>query len=151
MSGINETLIKHIKDSGMSIYRLSKSSGVPYSVLNDLANGKKDINNCSAETVVRIAGVLDADIYEILNPIYMMDRVSGKYKGISYEWKKEDSMVLYLKECGKETVIKSGHLFKFPKDMRAYRSFTKFYINKYLKKEEFKKKVEKYRKERNYG
>ena len=35
----------------LSIYRLAKTSGVPYATLNDICNGKAKLEKCSAETV----------------------------------------------------------------------------------------------------
>ena len=41
------TMLKeYLKKKNKSIYALSKESGVAYSTLNDLANGKVDINQC---------------------------------------------------------------------------------------------------------
>lgn len=51
---INEIL----KKTSMTKYRLSKLSGVPHATLNDLCSGKNHIEKCSAETVYKIAKVL---------------------------------------------------------------------------------------------
>ncbi len=42
-------------EKGMSIYELSKQSGIPYSTLNDLVNGKKNIENCSVKLLKTLA------------------------------------------------------------------------------------------------
>lgn len=40
-------MLKHyLKSNVISIYSLAKTSGIPYSTLNDLANGKVSIDNC---------------------------------------------------------------------------------------------------------
>ena len=52
----------------MSIYRLSKESGIPYATLNDICNGRTRLEKCSAETVYRIAHALDTPMEELLSP-----------------------------------------------------------------------------------
>ena len=45
-----------IKKYDVSVYRISKDSGVPYTTLNELVNGKKDPAECSVRTIARLAG-----------------------------------------------------------------------------------------------
>lgn len=52
----------------MSIYRLAKTSGIPYATVNDICNGKARLEKCSAETVYRIARALDISMEELLAP-----------------------------------------------------------------------------------
>lgn len=68
-------IIELLKKKNMSIYRLSKLSGIPYATLNDVCNEKARIEKCSAETIYRIAKVLDVTMEELLAP-YMMERSS---------------------------------------------------------------------------
>ncbi len=48
-----------LEEKNMSIYRLSKLSGVPYATCNDLVRGETKLTEAKAETVYRIAGALD--------------------------------------------------------------------------------------------
>ncbi len=48
-----------IEQSGKSVYRVSKDSGVPYTTLNELLNGKKDPAECSVRTLARLAAYYD--------------------------------------------------------------------------------------------
>ena len=41
----------YLKQKGISVYALSKTSGVSYSTLNDLVNGKVGIDNCRVSIV----------------------------------------------------------------------------------------------------
>lgn len=59
----------------LSIYRLAKTSGVPYATLNDICNGKAKLEKCSAETVYRLARALDVSMEELLAP-YLTKRSS---------------------------------------------------------------------------
>ena len=51
---------------GITKYSLSKTSGVPYTTLNDICNGKTSIEKCSAETVYRLAKQLHVPMEELL-------------------------------------------------------------------------------------
>ena len=46
----------YLKQNGISVYALAKSSGISYSTLNDLVNGKVEVDNCR----VSIARALSA-------------------------------------------------------------------------------------------
>ena len=69
---INEVL----KDRKISMYRLAKSSEVPYATINDICSGKSKLEKCSAETVYRIAHALDLSMEDLLSPC-MVKRSSG--------------------------------------------------------------------------
>ena len=51
---------------GMTRYRLSKSSGVPYTTVNDICAGKAQLEKCSAETIYRIAKTLEVSMKSLL-------------------------------------------------------------------------------------
>lgn len=42
----------YLREHGRSIYALSKESGVAYSTLNDLVNGKVDIDHCKVSLLL---------------------------------------------------------------------------------------------------
>lgn len=56
-------------------YRLAKNSGIPYSTVNDLCNGKTQLEKCSAETIYKLAKELNLTMEELLEP-YIHKRVS---------------------------------------------------------------------------
>ncbi|MCF0185985.1 MAG: helix-turn-helix transcriptional regulator [Bacteroidaceae bacterium] len=51
----------------MTKYKLAQCSNIPYTTLNDLCNGKTSLSKCSAETVYKIAKVLNISMEELLN------------------------------------------------------------------------------------
>ena len=62
------TIQEALQSRNMSIYKLAKTSGVPYSTANDIVNGKTQLEKCSAETVYRIANTLNLSMEELLAP-----------------------------------------------------------------------------------
>lgn len=64
-----------LKEKQITIYQLSKKSNIPYMTLNDICNGKVRLEKCKAETVFKIAQVLEVSMEELLRP-YMYERTS---------------------------------------------------------------------------
>ncbi len=52
------TIHQLMKKKQLTIYRLAKTSQIPYATLNDICNNKVRLEKCSAETVYRIARAL---------------------------------------------------------------------------------------------
>ena len=59
---INELL----EEQHMTKYRLSKSSGVPHTTINDICNGRVRIEKCSAETLYKLSGVLGVSMESLV-------------------------------------------------------------------------------------
>ena len=65
MSG---TTIQDVMDKqGLSRYRLSKISGIPWATLSDICTGKKNLEKCSAGTILRLAKALNLTMEETLD------------------------------------------------------------------------------------
>ena len=58
-----------IRQSGMTKYKVAKLSGVPHATLNDLCSGKSRIEKCSAETLYRIAIVLNVSMESLIETV----------------------------------------------------------------------------------
>lgn len=65
------TIQDALKEKNMSIYRLAKTSGIPYATVNDICNGKAQLEKCSAESIYRIAHALDVSMEELLAPCFL--------------------------------------------------------------------------------
>ena len=50
---MNDNLIRQIEKAGISQYKLSRETGIPYTTLSRLKRGTLDINNCTSEVVYR--------------------------------------------------------------------------------------------------
>lgn len=61
-----------LKARDMSVYKCSKISGIPYSTLLDIVNGKTKMANCSLDTIYKLAITLEIPFekfaYNILEP-----------------------------------------------------------------------------------
>ncbi len=60
------TLRDSLQEQNITIYRLSKKSGLPYATVNDICNGKTRLENCTAETVFKLARALNVSMEELL-------------------------------------------------------------------------------------
>ena len=60
------TLHQYLDDTKKTIADLSKESGLPYSTISELVNGKKTIMNCTVETVYQLASSLSLTVDELL-------------------------------------------------------------------------------------
>ena len=61
---INELLVQ----KNITKYRLWKESGVPQATISDICTGKTSIEKCSAETIYRIAKVLNVSMESLIAP-----------------------------------------------------------------------------------
>lgn len=55
-----------LKEKNMSKYRLAKISDVPYTTINDICRQKAQIEKCTAETIYKIAAVLDVSVESLI-------------------------------------------------------------------------------------
>lgn len=57
-----------LEQKNITQYRLWKESGVPQATISDICTGKTLIEKCSAETIYRIAKVLDVSMESLIAP-----------------------------------------------------------------------------------
>ena len=69
-----------MQSRSISRYRLSKSSGVPYTTVNDICTGKAQLEKCSAETIYRIAKALEVSMESLLEPRFVKRSSFELYK-----------------------------------------------------------------------
>ena len=62
------TLNEMLEQKNITKYRLWKESGVPQATISDICTGKTRIEKCSAETIYRIAKVLDVPMESLIAP-----------------------------------------------------------------------------------
>lgn len=57
-----------ISRKNITIYRLAKESGIPYTTINDICSGRAQLEKCSAETIYRISKVLGVSMESLVEP-----------------------------------------------------------------------------------
>ena len=69
-----------LSDSGMSMYSLSKQTGLPYTTINRLVNEKLSINNCNAGAVFKIASALGVQMEVLMKGecVYTLDEIAER-------------------------------------------------------------------------
>lgn len=61
-------LAELLKEKNITMYRLSRMSGVPYTTVSDICSGKTRIEKSSAETVYRLSQALAVPMEDLLAP-----------------------------------------------------------------------------------
>lgn len=56
-----------LAEKGTTVYRLSKTSDLPKTTLNDIATGKVELLDCSGRTLLKISSALKIDIETLLS------------------------------------------------------------------------------------
>ena len=102
-----------LKEKNLTKYRLSKDSGIPYSTINDICNGKARLEKCSAETIYRISRILDIPMEKILEP-YLESRTSFElYKSNICHYVKEKGDIEFIIETLERNDIRTYYKKKW--------------------------------------
>ena len=56
-----------LEQRGLSVYAAAKGSGIPYTTLNELMNGKKNAEDCSIKTIEALALFLNMPMESVMN------------------------------------------------------------------------------------
>lgn len=138
----NQAFQQKIQEAGVSLYAVSKGTGLPYMTINKLMNDKLEINQCAFDTVARLAAYLGCAVTEITNPVPIMNNVTGKYNGMRYEWiATEDTTTLNLYERGKLVESQYFHAMIGTKFYKAYIGTAECYIDIYQKQKAAEEEV----------
>ena len=138
---MNEKFIKLVKESGKSIYQISRETGIPYTSLSELMNEKIDINKCAAGMVYKLTLYFDCCLEELLNEEPLIVNKSGTYRKIKYKWKPtENGIALHIKDGENEKILDTGKY----NQARFYKSFTtmtEMIIDYYIMQKEIDEKL----------
>ena len=103
---MNENFNRLIEKNNKSLYRISFETGIPYTILNELKNKKKNINNINVETVYKLCLYFSCDMKDILNPFFLIKNAKGKYMGIKYSWiETNDTIELHILDDDKSIIL----------------------------------------------
>lgn len=130
-------LKEYLKEKNISMYGLAKSCDIPYSTLNDLANGKVDVMNCKLGMVKKLAAKLSLSIEEFCD-IAGPDFTPKEKPEIDYtvSVKNKNFLVRFTYE-GVEHEIKLGQINNDSK--RFINSFAEWSIEDAIKESEWRK------------
>lgn len=107
------TINELIKEKNITKYRLAKNSGIPYTTINDICNGKARIEKCSAETIYRIAKELGVSMESIIEP-YLEVRIGFElFKSNICHSLKEKGDIPFVVEVLEEDIIGKYHRKKW--------------------------------------
>ena len=135
---MNENFIEAVKKSNKSQYKIAKESGVPFSTINALFNGKQSVNNCATVTILRLSAVIGEDFFCLLDPYPLLDNTCGEYKGIKYMWKNcNGSMQLNFDYNGEHVVIDTGLKLNLPSKQTEYPTIAEWNIDRFLQGKRF--------------
>ena len=138
---MNEGFMKALDASGMSMYALSRCSGVPYTTIHEIHSGKNDINRCPAETVFKLAIALDTEPKEIMNSLRLMDGVTGKYRGIRYRWKDDGTTKIEFSWEGEQVSIDLLKQYRVARWRKYYDTFAEWEIDDFIEEKEWERQT----------
>lgn len=138
----NDNFNRALADSGMTMYALSKNSGVPYTTVNEIHRGKIDINQCAAGTVQRLAAFLDVPSEKILNKINYLDGVKGRYRGIDYMWTTDGTTQLLFEYQGEPVKMDVGAYYNIPNRLEYYSIIAGWMIEDHIESADWDKAME---------
>lgn len=81
---------EYLKEKKLSIYKLAEISNVPYTTLNELINGKKNITDCKIKTIASIANALNCSIETLLKLL------NGQNMVLSNSWENNKEKIFYF-------------------------------------------------------
>ena len=135
---MNENIIRVFQSSHLSKYALAQRAGVPYTTVSEILNRKTDINKCAAETLMRLAAVLQTPPAELLNEIHILDGVQRKYKGIRYTLHFNGScMEIRFDDHNRQVILNTGQRYRVPERWDDYITFIEWRIDDYLENRAF--------------
>lgn len=134
---LNRNFLRHMEACGKTAYQISKETGIPYTTISELANGKIDINKCAADTVFRFTLYFRCSMDEILNQVPLLANVSGIYRGIKYQWKpdRDHSVELHIWDQGEEKILDKGG-YSQTRFYEVYSDMTELVIDRYIEEKE---------------
>lgn len=63
------TINEIISQRGLSMYKLAKASGIPYTTISDICSGKTSIENCSSITLYKLSKVLGSSMENLMEGV----------------------------------------------------------------------------------
>lgn len=136
---MNENLMNRIKKAGVSQYRLSHETGIPYTTISRLERGTMDVNRCSVEVVHRLSLYFGCSIEDILNSEAYLTGITGSYRGYKYHWEESGQDILVIEKGKEKTVREFGGPQTDRKYYKSSKVFAEMEIDLCIRKKEAEK------------
>lgn len=107
------TVMGYMKDKNITMYRLAKDSGIPYTTVNDICSGKAQLEKCSAETIYRMAKVLGVSMESLIEPCFEKREDFELFKSNTCHRLKELGDIEFVIELLEEDTIRKYHKKKW--------------------------------------
>ncbi len=94
-----------LQEKNMTIYQCAKLSGIPYTTLSEVVRGKTRIEKCSAETVYRLANILNTSMEELIQDSPLMRSDFEIFKSnVCHRVKDTDEIDFIITELQKDDI-----------------------------------------------
>ena len=135
---MNKNFTIYFQQKAESLYLMSKQTGIPYTSLSELLNGKININKCAASLVYRLSLFFNCSVEDLLNEESLITNISGTYRKIKYKWVDGTApghVQLHVWDHGNEVILDEG-LYSQSRFYHIYRQLTEAVIDAYLQQKE---------------
>ena len=139
---MNENYNQALERSGLSMYAVSRMSGVPYTTVNEIHNKKIDINQCASATLFRLASALGAEPGAVINPIRYLDGTTGRCRGITYTWSYDNGSRITFQYEGEEVTLNTGKDYNVPGRTRFYNDIAEWMIQDYIEEKKLQEEAD---------
>ena len=130
-----------VKDTNKSLYQISHETGIPYTILNELKNEKKDINNIASETVYKLCLYFGCQMEDIMNPFAILKNSKGVYFGMKYKWNSfDDGIELHIYDNDADITLTRVNPV-IPRFYNEYHNIAEMLIEKYIKQKHIEEEL----------
>ncbi len=107
-----------LERENMTLYKLSKNSGVPYTTVNDIYHGRTGLGKCTAETVYKLSKALSVSMEELLLP-YLIERTDFElYKSsVCHRLKESGDMAFIAETLQQDNISKLYRRKMYPESL----------------------------------
>lgn len=135
---MNKNFNKYFQQRAESLYMISKQTGIPYTSLSELLNGKININKCTAGMVYRLSLFFNCNVEDLLNRESLITNVSGTYRRLKYKWTEAalpGYVQLHVWDHGHEMLLDEG-FYSQSRFYHIYHQLTEAIIDDYLQRKQ---------------
>lgn len=135
---MNKNFNTYFQQKAESLYMISKQTGIPYTSLSELLNGKININKCAASMVYRLSLFFNCNVEDLLNQESLITNVSGTYRRLKYKWIEGTApgrVQLHVWDHGHEMILDEG-FYSQSRFYHIYHQLTEAILDDYLQRKQ---------------